>query len=478
MTRGSRIKRNSVFAFLSRVIRLVTNVLLFVGIARLYGVEAFGQFTAAHTLSTIFLLLADFGFDSLLPTEIAARRERAAEYARRYFSMKVLFAVGASLVMLVLSVFQETSSETRTLVQIFSLYVFFASLNNYFFALFKSFEQFHHETLISFVTNAILLLLLIVLGILHSPLYVLAICFVGTRIIGIVMGLKTAARLTQGRIIQMSFEGWKDVWKDVMVFGLQFVLGALFLQLDTVLISFLKGDRDVGIYQAAFKIIALVLIVPDVVITTVMPVLARLFVENRARWESLGRLFTKTLLLLGLPLCVIPFVYAKEMIVLVYGAEGFDESIHILRLLLMTVFIRFSVAEAYAMMLTTSRRQGRRLAIVGGGTLLSFLLNLLFIPHYGPSGAATVALITNVIAGVGFVLASGDSFVAWTCNVRNVASSGIVVSVGAVAWGMPSIPMWCGAPVILVMSAATLYFIGFTREEWSLVFVREKDFVQ
>ena len=54
MNLAQRIGSNSFFSILTQFIRLLANAVLFIGIARVYGVEAFGQFTTAHTY-TIFL---------------------------------------------------------------------------------------------------------------------------------------------------------------------------------------------------------------------------------------------------------------------------------------------------------------------------------------------------------------------------------------------------------------------------------------
>src|SRR6266852_2655435 len=104
-----RIKRNSLFVLLSQLIRLFTNALLFVGVARFYGPIGFGQFTAAHTLSTIFLLLSEYGFDTLLVTEIAHDRERAPQIVGTYFSVKVILAVVSTLLMIVFVGFEPVS---------------------------------------------------------------------------------------------------------------------------------------------------------------------------------------------------------------------------------------------------------------------------------------------------------------------------------------------------------------------------------
>ncbi len=471
MARGARIKRNSLFAFLSRLIRLLTNFVLFVGIARFYGVEAFGQFTTAHTLSTIFLLFADFGFDSLLPTEIAAHRNSAGEYIRRYFSFKIVFLIVATLAMMSVPWFQDMSDETRTLVNIFSFYVFFASLNSFFFALFRGFEEFQHETWISFITNLLMLVLVVILGILHVSLSLLAVCFVGTRIVGIVMGLKRSAYLAGGPIMSFTFAGWREIWQHVAVFGLNFVFGALYFQLDTILLAFWRGDRDVGIYQAAYKLASLALVVSDIGITTTLPLLARLSNENLSRWSAFGRLLNKTLFLVSLPVSMVMFVFAEQIIAALYGAPEFADAVPLLRLFALIVFVRYGF-EAYAIMLTTSRRQSKRMTIVVIGTVFNLALNIVFIPMYGPYGAAIVSLATNIVIGASFVLASGQPFLAWTFERRNMASLAVTALLVSLGWMFRFAPFWFLIPVVFSLSITASFFLGYSREERRLVFAR------
>jgi O-antigen/teichoic acid export membrane protein len=473
MARVRRVWRNSFFAFLSQLIRLSTNLLLFVGIARLYGVEAFGQFTTAHTLSTVFLLLADFGFDVLVAMEIARNRPQAMQIARGYFSQKVVFAGTATVAMFGLSLVQHFSWQTRTLVQIFAVYVFGASLNNFFFAFFKGFEEFHHETRISFWINGGLLGLLIILGIAHVAIQFIALAFVVTRLMGIFMASGVAARLAGGNVMHITFDRWRETWRSVAVFGGHFLFGSLFFVLDTILLSFWRGDRDVGIYQAAFKIVGLSLIVPDIAINTIIPVLARLHADGDERWAILGRLLNKMLSLVGLPICIILFVYPDQIIAILYGGAEFRQAVPILRLFALTIYVRFAV-DVYGLMMTTSQRQTVRMYIVMAGTLINLALNVYMIPRYGPWGAALVSFVTNILVGVGYVIGSRQPFLRWTGDPLYVISFCISLGIAILGWNFREVSVWLTAPLTIVLCGLIAYFIGFSREEWKLITARSR----
>src|ERR1051325_10385474 len=89
---ASRLKRNSILSLLSSGTRLVANSLMFIGIARFYGPEVFGSFSAAYILASIFIVVGDFGFDNLLTIEVSRSPERVAESVREYFSAAYILA--------------------------------------------------------------------------------------------------------------------------------------------------------------------------------------------------------------------------------------------------------------------------------------------------------------------------------------------------------------------------------------------------
>lgn len=170
------LRRNSFFALSSTAIRLLSNAVMFIVIARFYGPESFGQFTTAHTLSTIFILLADFGFDMLLTTQIAADNQRASVILPRMLGLKLVFSFFASTIMCAVPLLGNLSVQASKLIYIFSLYVFFSAALNFFFALFKGYEEFQHEALISLLLNVLLLVALIFLGFMKASLPMDCMC--------------------------------------------------------------------------------------------------------------------------------------------------------------------------------------------------------------------------------------------------------------------------------------------------------------
>lgn len=469
MSQAARIRRNSLFSFLSISLRLVANVLVFWVIARFYGPEIFGQFTLAHTIATLFILFADFGFDFLLTTEIARDRANASVLFQQYFSLKIIFSIAAILGMWLIALFGDLSPQSRILILIFSLYMVFTTLTNFLYALFKGYESLQYETKVSFFVNVGLLILVSLLVIAKANIIVIALAFIVTRILGFSIGVRFSFKVMPEITFQMNYQNWKDIKEKVLVFGFHLFFSYLFFQLDTVLIAFFKGDYEVGIYQSVFKLIVLPLVVPEILINALLPVLSRLNNENKVQWKRVGFLMNKVLISVGLPISIVFFIYADQIIHIVYGTEQYAEAIPVLKIFAVILLIRFSL-EAFALMLTTSNRHKVRMYVVIAAASINFLTNIFIIPKYGIVGAASVSLLTNFFVAIAFFMTTMPFFAEWMINVKNFFFFTFSLILFYLFWIYNSLSVFIGGPVILLLLFIFSYFIVFSIKERELIF--------
>lgn len=460
------IWKNSLFILFSQIIRLVTVLIITVGIARLYGPLAFGQFSIAFTIANICLVIADFGFDVLLTTEISKNRSNAALLGRKYFSIKIIFTAISFLIMVSLLFFQTFSPESSALIFTLTFYVVFSTLTNFFYALFRGFEKFEYETKISFISNLTLLLFLGIFGFMRTPLVQLMLLFVGARFLGVVLSVIKSNSLVGSSIIKIDFSNWKEIINPILVFGMNFIFGNLFFQLDTILLGLWIGDHAVGIYRSAFNLMILVLLIPDIIINTFLPVLSRLHIENIEKWKSLSRLLYKILLFTSLPIALVFFFSSEQIISFIYGSGLYNEAVPILKIFSMIIIFRF-IGEPYALMITTSKRQHIRMIIVIIATVISISLNYFVIPVYGITGAALISLGINFIVGAAYIFAGKNSSLHWFGETRIIIVLLIVLFLASLMFYFNSQIIVLAISVIVYLFMA--YFIGFSVKDRELI---------
>jgi O-antigen/teichoic acid export membrane protein len=455
--------KKSLFVSLSQLIRLFTNVFIFVGIARLYGPEEYGQFTIAYTLATIFIVVADFGFDVLLTTEVAKHRDDIVNIGRKFFSMKILFTLLSTTLMLLIPAFRAFSPGSRNIIFILVLYMIFTTFTNFFNAIFRGYERFEYETKISFITNLILLSLLILLGSLKVELHFLMISFVIARFVGLIISIIFSRKLVGADFLKLDFSEWRIALTSVLIYGIHFLFGNLYFQLDTILIGLIRGDQDAGIYQAAFKIMLMLLLIPEIAISTILPMLTKVFVNNRELWRNIGRLLFKILFFIAIPVAAVLYFYSDKIIQIVFGDKGFNEAIPVLQIFSFVVLLRFSL-EPFALMLTTANRQMIRMYVVITATILNLIFNSIVIPYYGIIGAAWVSVGINVLVGLGYIIPNRRFLFEWLKSIKELVFLGLVI------FSLLLFDSTIVATVVtLLLYGGLSYFIGFTESERSSI---------
>lgn len=415
----TKVKKNTFYSAITIFSRLFANVFVFWLLARFYGPEQFGIFTFAHALATTFIILADFGLDVLLITEISAQPENRNEIIDKLFGIKLIFVFLAFILMLVSSQFFPIGRKSFLLIITFGFYLIFTSLNNFLFGVFRGFEKFLFETRVAFISNLFLIVISILFLILKFDLLFIALVFVFTRIFGTSLSILYLKKIYSDFKFRFDFSNLGILKNKTFIFGLHLIFSYLFFQIDTLLLAKLSGEYSVGIYQSVIKLIMLPLVIPDILTNALMPTLSRLYRNSNDEWLKLGGFMGRVLMMTIIPVSLILFSFSNEIINLIYGSKKFSDAVFVLKVFGIILFVRFML-EPFALMLTTSNRQKIRLVTVIIATVLNVSLNAYIIPRYDFNGAAVVSLIVNLFVGFTYFWFAKKGFIYWIFDYKNL----------------------------------------------------------
>lgn len=468
MTSVLLIRRNSIFSFLVFGLRLVANMVLFVGIARFYGPTAFAQFSLAHVYLSIMMLIADFGYDFYLATEIGRDVRLTSELARKVMPIKILLSVCAVGLITGLAIFGQSDDEVKMLMIVLAIGIPANTLMTFVGALLRGNQDVFPEARVAFEQNSLLLVLLVIIALLGLPLLAVAGAFAASRIYGFITlwrqarlrfpGLQWSSRIPEA-------EKTKALAGIGLTFGLHMLFSTLYFQIDTILLDRLSGQEAVGQYQAVMKLAALVLVLNEVAITAMIPVLAQTFSTDEDRWFRIAKVVCKSLLLIGGFIGLVFFVSPVEILQMVYGTGVFDASVPVMRIFGVILLIRFFM-ETYAMMLTSAKKQQSRTIVVVLATIANVSANLILIPRFGILGAAWVSLATNALIALaywGLVSVLTRHWFPLLDSGQLLIFTGFIVT-GGVLWILGITSLAAVLPLSVAVTVA-LTFVGFSRQE-------------
>jgi len=160
------------------------------------------------------------------------------------------------------------------------------------------------------------------------------------------------------------------------------------------MLSYIKGDEVVGWYNAAYRLILVLLVIPGIYFMVVYPVMSRFFKDSgRAFKLSFERSF-KYMSMLAFPIGVGTTLLAEKIILLIFGHE-FLPSSKALQILVWSVVCIY-LSQPYGHLVCSMNKQRIETKVTVMGAILNTVLNLIIIPKYSYIGASITTLLTEL----------------------------------------------------------------------------------
>jgi O-antigen/teichoic acid export membrane protein len=213
-------------------------------------------------------------------------------------------------------------------------------------------------------------------------------------------------------------------WGAVLPLGMATILNLMFNNFDTVMLAAMTSTREVGRYNAVYKILFVIFGAYYLLMQSLYPKLSRAEGGRQAR-----RLMIYALVALGAFGGCISFliaIWARPILHLVYGSDF--NAIYLLRLLSLAIPLDFCAALLGTVLVS---RGFDRAVLRGAGAaaLCNVLINLWLIPRFSAIGAAWATVISYGV--LLFVL--GTSCLVQPIFLERARSSGAVETVSTPA---------------------------------------------
>jgi len=190
---------------------------------------------------------------------------------------------------------------------------------------------------------------------------------------------------------------WPRFAREVGPVGAGIVLSALYFRSDVFFVERWHGLDVVGTYNAAFRLIEALRLVPAALLAVAFPALC-VAADARMLWRLGGALAAS-----GIALMALTYVTAPHILGVVYGAR-FVEAAPALRILAIALPLFF---VNYALTHQVIAWDGQRayLAITAAALMTNLVLNALLIPSGAMVGAASATLLTELVVTAGCLTA-------------------------------------------------------------------------
>lgn len=366
-------------------------------LAQNLGVSDFGIYTVALTYFSLAATLADFGFNRFLIREIARDEYKASELL---FSTTLLRLTVASVFFALFAVllYVFDADKFRVYISILAILAILPqSIALSFDAVFVATKRLQYSAF-SLVCLSIITALLGVTFVYKGIFGIILALIIGQIIyVGILYLLLKSQNIQISR--KSNFKVLKEVLIGSMPYGLLGVLGFMYFKVDTLMLTYMKGNYDTGIYGVAYKFLEGIIFVPSAVGTALFPVMAQLQQHtNIATKHEVYALYLKgirAMLIISIPFFLL-FMLVLPVVITTFLPQ-YQQSLTVLKVLAFTIPWMFMGVPQSALLLSSDKNIRLILLISVFNLLLNVVGNLIFIPAYSFNGAAWITVITDMI---------------------------------------------------------------------------------
>ncbi|MBM7635596.1 oligosaccharide flippase family protein [Streptococcus saliviloxodontae] len=396
MSKVSSVKLNFIMNFILTVSNFLFPLISFPYASRVLGADGVGTVNFATSIISYFTMIGMLGIPTYGIRACAKVRDNKEKLAKTVQEIVVLnsFVMLLSILALVLAVASiDKLNQEKFLYLIMSSTLVFNVLGVEW--LYKALERYTYISIRSIIFKVISLLLLMVL-VKTSDDYVR---YGGITVFAAV-GSSFMNFINLRRMIPLRPFRDLDIWqhlKPTLTFFLLSVSSTIYLNVDTTLLGFIKGDRVVGYYSAATKIKAILVSVVTSLGTVLLPRLS--YYHQEKRYDEFDRLVQKALqfiFIIALPLMVYFMIEAKDSILFLSGRDFLPAVLAMQLIMPAVLFIGLSNLTGIQILVPTHRE---RLVVYSTiiGAVVDVVINMVSIPLFGANGAAFASAFAEFV---------------------------------------------------------------------------------
>ena len=369
-------------------------VLLLVA-GRFLGVDDYGRFMYALAVTTIIETVMDIGLAHVTVRAVARDPASAPALFRNVLGLKVAWVCVGLVLVLVSAPLLRSDPVVIRLCYLMGLS---SAARSYFLTargLLQGTNRFDLEAAIVVADRVLLLVLGTATLVMGYDVVALGLSFVIARLLMFVAVTLLLRRLLGSATPTFDREVWRDLQAAALPLGFFMISLNLYSYVDTVILGVMRSNAETGLYGAAYRIYEGLTYPPSIVASLVTPRLSYLFVHDRARVNRLLLRAVSGAAVLGVVIGGVGIVIAAPLVTLLFGPSfaGAARPLQILAGGALFVFCTW-ILHAAAIATNLDRRLFMT-TVIGLGSNVA--LNLLFIPRWGISGAASATVIAEAV---------------------------------------------------------------------------------
>lgn len=451
------VKFNFVMNMLLTASSFLFPLITFPYVSRVLLVEANGKLAFAASVMNYFVMIASLGLPTYGVRACAKVREDKEKLSKTLQELLIINGTVTAItfvLFLVAIVVVPELSEERTLFLIYAVGMVLTSMGATWF--YNAMEQYAYITVCS-VAFKILSVIMMFLWVKSPEDYIKY---------GAITMIAGSGSYVLNLINLRKFVTFEKKWsynfrqhlKPLFIFFASSAAISVYTNLDVVMLRFMKGNVEVGYYNAGIKVKTILVTVITSLGTVLLPRLSYYIQkeEKDAFYRTVGKAVS-FVVVLGVPLMLYFMIFAHESILFLAGEEFLKGAVAPMIILMPTVLLIGLSNITGIQILTPQNKEKQVLYSILWGAGIDFLLNLVLIPRYSASGAAFATLAAELAVLIVQCIYLRDILKQITSKMKIAKIVFATAAAGIIAYGVKRI---IDVSVFWVLCTSACVFFG------------------
>ncbi|SFI62093.1 flippase [Olleya namhaensis] len=399
--------KNSVIVLILRVLGMALAYASIILISRLFGAETYGRFALLLTTAQFLLLIFSLGLPFAivkLTSDVNFFSNNTPQNSYLINALKAVFISGliGGLIIFILSkviaVYVFKDALLIPYLKTLSYFFVFLVLHKFLVEFIKGKKLFTSYGLLLYVLPYALFF--IVFGVMYyknentteESIYLAYLLpFLVLAVIAVfflpIKRLKTKKTHNYNALFALSFP---------MLFSAAFIFISNWT--DVFMLGAMVSKAEVGIYNAAYKVATIALVIINAINAVLAPKIATLYSQDNLKGiQREVQKATKIITYLSVPIIVLIIIFRKQFLSL-FGAEFVQGEYALIIIAIGLLFNAMSGSVGQILNMTKHQHELKRFTIIS--VLVNIVLNYILIKNFGIIGAAIASLVSNVILNI------------------------------------------------------------------------------
>lgn len=404
MIKMSNIKKNEIlnasWLIGGRIAQMLLSLLVSIVSARFLGPNRYGLIGYANAYMSFFMAFCTLGINSVIIKDFVDHPEDQGKTIGTSIGLRILSSIFCTFMIGgIVAILDKDEPLTIIVVVLSSISLLFHAFDT--FCYWFQFQYNSKYTAIAaFVSSFVTSLYKIVLLILNCDIKLFAIASSIEYVVYAAM-LYIIYRKNKGPYLSFSIEKGKKILKSSYHYILSGMMVAIYGQTDKLMIKQLIDSSEVAYYTTALSICTMWTFVLQAIIDSIYPSILSLK-SNKEEFDKKNKQLYAIVFYISIFVSIMISLFGDIVIKLFYGEQYLGA---IAPLKVITWYVAFSyLGVARNAWIVCENKQNYLKYMYLGAAIINILLNLIFIPLWGTTGAALASLITQIFTSIGLPL--------------------------------------------------------------------------